>query len=299
MNCIKIKVHDSTGIHDAGGILGMSYEKLLEPLTEMREGCEALLAGGFGKLTNDAREAVKQIYNGTGGLYTLFIDIIMNIGLENTAERAFLMEKFYALLRLVIQNSQGLLDEMDGPLSEEQTESMQFIHTTGEKLRQHVESIWFYSQLHLNQVQPHSKPVSLALVANSLHKPPVERAVKSTIFADEHLPVIKTDETLLRRALQELVNNAAKFSMDSMVIVHCRVVNQKPVVDVIDTGQGITTPTIARLFEPFFQADHTADGIGLGLTIASQIARLLRGRIEITDSRFGIGSTFSLFLPAA
>src|SRR5690349_21580266 len=116
----------------------MSYDKLLEPLTEMRDGCEALLGGAFGKLTNDAREAVKQIYNGTGGLYALFIDIITTISLENTAERAFLMEKFHSLLKLVIQNSQSLLEEMDGPLNEEQVESMQFIHTTGETLRKHV-----------------------------------------------------------------------------------------------------------------------------------------------------------------
>lgn len=277
----------------------MSYEKLLDPLTDMRESCEALLSGAFGSLTGDARESVKSIYGGTGGLYALFIDIITSLGIENTARRAFLQDKFHELLTLVIQNSKALLDEMDGPLDEEQAMLVQFIHDTGEMLRQYVESIWLYSRLHLRQVKVHRTRVDIALVARTLAAPMAERQVQSTIFADDDLPVIATDEHLLRRCLQELFNNAVKFSNDGMIIVHCRLLDNHPVIDVIDTGRGVNTRRVARLFEPFYQEDTNAEGIGLGLTIASLIARLLRGEIELTDSRSGIGSTFSLFLPAA
>jgi two-component system, sensor histidine kinase ChiS len=277
----------------------MGYEKLLDPLGEMRESCEALLAGEYGALTGDARESVKNIYGGTGGLYALFIDIITSLGIENTARRAFLQDKFQDMLRLVNSNSRALLDEMDGPLSEEQQVSVIFISETGEMLSRYVESIWLYSRLHLNHVKVNRTSVDISKLATKLKAPAVDRPVKSTIFADEPVPVAVTDEKLLRRCLQELINNAAKFSTDGMIIVHCRLAQNAPVIDVIDTGRGITTVWVERLFEPFYQEDVNAEGIGLGLTIAGQIARLLHGRIELTDSRSGIGSTFSIFLPAA
>jgi len=277
----------------------MGYEKLLDPLSEIRESCEALLSGEYGSLTGDARESVKNIYAGTGGLYALFVDIITSLGIENTARRAFLQDKFQDMFSLIIPSSKALLDEMDGPLSEEQEVSVMFIYETGETLRRHVESIWLYSRLHLHHVKVNKTRVDISRLAKNLELPEMNRVVKSTIFSDETPPTAVTDEKLLRRCLQELIDNAAKFSTDGMIIVHCRLVQTAPVIDVIDTGKGVTTLWVERLFEPFFQEDSNAEGIGLGLTIANQIARLLRGRIELTDSRSGIGSTFSLFLPAA
>jgi signal transduction histidine kinase len=277
----------------------MGYEKLLDIPGEIRESCEALLNGEYGALTGDARESVKNIYAGTGGLSALFVDVITSLGIENTARRAFLQDKFFDMLNLVNENSRALLDEMDGPLSEEQQVSLMFISETGEMLRRYVDSIWLYSKLHLNHIRANRTRVDLSRLAKKLRPPTTDRRVKSTIFADQPVPVTLTDEKLLRRCLQELINNAAKFSTDGMIIVHCRQAGDAPVIDVIDTGRGITTLWTERLFEPFYQEDSSAEGIGLGLTIASQIARLLRGRIELTDSRSGIGSTFSVFLPAA
>jgi signal transduction histidine kinase len=277
----------------------MSYRKLLDPLTDLREACEALLSGVYGKLTGDAREDVKRIYSGTGALYALFVDIITSLGLENAARRAFLVDQFQRLLQQVIENSATLLQGTDGILDEEQAEMVNFIQTTGYALQAHVASIWLYSRLHLGQIAPTKTPVDVGALAKSLAQPPVERTVLPTVFTDEDVPLLQTDATLLRRCLQELVNNAAKFSEDGLIIVHCRLVQQRPVIDVIDTGCGIQAGHVARLFEPFYQADESRAGIGLGLTIAQQIARLLGGNLAVTDSKSGIGSTFSVSLAVA
>ncbi|MDR0869485.1 MAG: response regulator [Planctomycetaceae bacterium] len=71
-------------------------------------------------------------------------------------------------------------------------------------------------------------------------------------------------------------------------------------IDIIDTGIGLSSEQIAKLFKPFTQADATSTrrygGTGLGLGIARGMARLMGGNILI-ESEFGKGSTFSVFLP--
>ncbi len=277
----------------------MNYDKVLEPISEICEACEALLSGDYGRLSNDARESIKTIYGGAGGLFALFTDIITSLGLENTAKRAFLAEKFKEHLRQVIDNSQALLAGMDGDLTEEQAVMLLFIQETGEKLLQHVHSIWLYSRLHLNLVAYPQTLIHIPAVLKTLRKPPVETAVKPTFFSDDPLPPVVGDERLLRRCVQELVNNAAKFSSGNLVIVHSYLNRDTLAIDVIDTGSGIDRRYLPRLFEPFYQEDRGVEGIGLGLTIAVAIARLLAGKIELTRTHIGIGSTFSLLLPAA
>lgn len=277
----------------------MNYDKVLEPITEICEACEALLSGDYGRLSNDARESVKTIYGGAGGLFALFMDIITALGLENTAKRAFLAEKFKEHLRHVIENSRALLGGMDGALTEEQDVMLVFIQETGEKLLQHVQSIWLYSRLHLNLVSVPQTAIHIPTVLKTLRKPPVDTALKPTFFSDDPLPPVLGDERLLRRCVQELVNNAAKFSSGNLVIVHSYLKKATLAIDVIDTGSGIDRRYLPRLFEPFYQEDRAVEGIGLGLTIAGAIARLLAGKIELTHTRAGVGSTFSLLLPAA
>lgn len=64
-------------------------------------------------------------------------------------------------------------------------------------------------------------------------------------------------------------------------------------VDVVDSGPGIPPERQARIFEPFVSQD--ADGTGLGLPIASELARALGGRVEVHSH--GSGSRFRLVLP--
>jgi signal transduction histidine kinase len=76
----------------------------------------------------------------------------------------------------------------------------------------------------------------------------------------------------------------------------------KVYISVSDTGAGIAEDQIANVFEPFFQTNHgttrTSTGIGLGLTIARDLARRMHGDLMIA-SKVGIGTTASVVLPAA
>jgi len=116
--------------------------------------------------------------------------------------------------------------------------------------------------------------------------------------------VLLADETKLRQVLGNLLGNAFKFTpRGGRIALRVRVSRseaERPslVAEVEDTGCGMAPEDVARLFEPFFQAEagRTAGGTGLGLTISRQYARLMGGDLTV-QSVLGRGSRFVLEAP--
>ncbi len=114
--------------------------------------------------------------------------------------------------------------------------------------------------------------------------------------------VALADPERVRHCLRNLVSNAVKFTRDGRVVI---TVADRPdgMVDVrvCDTGIGIEPEQLERLFEAFTQADSSPTrqfgGTGLGLAVTRQMARLMGGDV-LVDSTPGVGSTFTLRLPA-
>ncbi len=113
---------------------------------------------------------------------------------------------------------------------------------------------------------------------------------------------VGSDSMRLRQCLHNLVSNACKFTSDGRVSIRLyRAQDHKGaaqlVLEVSDTGIGMTPEQMARLFVPFTQADDTITrrfgGTGLGLAITRRIARALGGDVAV-DSVSGQGSTFTL-----
>jgi signal transduction histidine kinase len=119
------------------------------------------------------------------------------------------------------------------------------------------------------------------------------------------LGTIASDALKLQQVLLNLVGNACKFTSNGRVQVVCRrerrTTTDEIVVDVRDTGIGMTSDQMERLFSQFMQADSSATrrygGTGLGLAISQRLCHLMGGAITV-QSRFGEGSTFTLRLPA-
>ncbi|RNB86913.1 hypothetical protein EDM56_14445 [Brevibacillus fluminis] len=116
---------------------------------------------------------------------------------------------------------------------------------------------------------------------------------------------IITDVTKLRQVLINLLGNASKFTKNGTISL--RVLKQSRgqragvTFQVTDTGIGMTPDQMANLFQPFTQADSSTTrkfgGTGLGLAISKSFCTMLGGTIEV-DSEFGVGSTFTCWLPA-
>jgi len=116
------------------------------------------------------------------------------------------------------------------------------------------------------------------------------------------LPSLVSDADKCRHILQNLIDNAVKFTERGRVEISARQVDAECRVAVADTGIGIAATDLCHIFEEFRQADDSDSrrfgGTGLGLTIARKYALLLGGDITV-ESAPGQGSTFTLCLPLA
>lgn len=119
---------------------------------------------------------------------------------------------------------------------------------------------------------------------------------------------LRGDAGRLRQILLNLLGNAVKFTEHGEVILHAEpatpTADGTPTITftVLDTGIGIATKDLPRLFQPFTQVDASTTnrefgGTGLGLTIARQLVELMGGRLEV-ESRPEHGSRFSFTVPA-
>jgi signal transduction histidine kinase len=99
-----------------------------------------------------------------------------------------------------------------------------------------------------------------------------------------------------------LLSNAVKFTHEGRVAVRTRTARTGDgiLIEVNDTGIGIRPDDIPKIFEDFRQVDQSSTreygGTGLGLSITKKLLHLLGGTIRV-HSEFGIGSTFTVWLP--
>ena len=110
--------------------------------------------------------------------------------------------------------------------------------------------------------------------------------------------VVRTDEALLRRILQNFLSNAVRYTRRGRILMGVRRDGQQLRIEVHDQGPGIPHSLQREIFEEFRRLDDGDErGAGLGLAIVERIARLLGHRIGLR-SRVGHGSVFSVTLPA-
>ena len=136
------------------------------------------------------------------------------------------------------------------------------------------------------------------LIADSITRLGLDRPVNASIA--EGL-VVTTDRAKLVQALDNLLDNAAKFSPPGSAIdVEARVAGGELVISVRDRGPGISPEHWSRVFERFYKVDRArpreAGGFGLGLAITKHLVQVLGGRIWTEAARDG-GQVFSIGLP--
>jgi two-component system phosphate regulon sensor histidine kinase PhoR len=102
---------------------------------------------------------------------------------------------------------------------------------------------------------------------------------------------------LLQEALAALVENAVKHTLAGEIRIDAAAVAGHVTVSVADSGPGILPEFHDRIFDPFFQAPAVGEGFGLGLAIAAQAVRAMRGDIGVS-SVLGEGTTFTVRLPS-
>jgi signal transduction histidine kinase len=113
-------------------------------------------------------------------------------------------------------------------------------------------------------------------------------------------PIVFGDPNLLRQLFSNLIDNAIKFTDRGHVDVRLSASNGKATVDVVDTGVGIDSEALERVFDRFYRTDKSRDravpGTGLGLAIVRSIANVHDGTVVATRAAEG-GAAFRVTLP--
>ena len=197
---------------------------------------------------------------------------------------------------------------VDGELTGEQQEHIQFMVRRGEDLSRLVDDMLDLSKIEADRLEVKVEPLrleqSLHDVLDELRQMASSKGLTLTLEMEEELPMALADSHRIRQVLVNLVSNALKFTEKGGVTMRCTLLDRYDMlrISVSDTGIGISPAALDYIFEAFRQADGSTTrrfgGTGLGLTIARRLIELQGGEVAV-ESIVGQGSTFSFTLPVA
>jgi signal transduction histidine kinase/CheY-like chemotaxis protein len=207
-------------------------------------------------------------------------------------------------LNAVIGAAQLLQDGVGSP--DHQAYLVSAIHNGGTKLLGQIENILDLSRIETGALELSIEDFNLvdcieAAMATASVTAHVKRLEVACIVDPGVAPWRRGDPMRLRQVLLNVLGNALKFTLQGEVVLRVLPGDGAHAlrISVSDTGIGIGTASLAQVFEPFRQADDSANrrfgGTGLGLAISRQLVEAMGGRLTV-HSELGAGSTFTVAL---
>ena len=197
-----------------------------------------------------------------------------------------------------------------GPMAENQTRFLEVIRGNADRLSLLVNDLLDISRIESGKIQLTLRPVALEevigeVVANLRGRSEKEgKPMRLTVRTEPELPTVLGDRERITQIVMNLADNAFNYTHPEGTIVLTAATNtsgEHVVVEVVDTGVGVSPEDQPRLFDRFYRGDDAlvlaTAGTGLGLAIARQLAEMHGGRLWLARSEPGKGSTFALALP--
>jgi signal transduction histidine kinase/DNA-binding response OmpR family regulator len=188
-------------------------------------------------------------------------------------------------------------------ISDRDRQALRVVAEQATRLSKMVASLLDISRLQLGQLSIEPLPLDLGALAARLVEETrpllMQHSIDYTGTRDPAL--ISGDELRLEQALQNLIQNAVKYSPEGGTItVHVACDTTRAAVAVTDTGIGIPPDALPQLFERFYRAPNVdpqhISGLGVGLYVVKEIVELHGGSVDVR-SEVGVGSTFTLSIP--
>jgi signal transduction histidine kinase len=195
-----------------------------------------------------------------------------------------------------------LLEGTLGPLSGEQHEALQVTAGSISRLEGLINDLISYAAAARGELTVNLRPVAVGTVAAQVLERLRAKASRQRVTVETDiplsLPLISADEEKLNWLLQQLVDNAIKFTAaGGRVVIAAEAGEHRVTISVRDTGIGIPKDRLEDIFEPFRQLDGSstrrAGGTGLGLALVRRIVDAHGASIDV-KSQVGRGSTFSM-----
>lgn len=210
-------------------------------------------------------------------------------------------------LTAILGLSQGLLEDLYGPLTLKQRDSVQTLQSSGTHLLNLINDILDLSKIEAGALELEKSVIAIQpLCAKSIELVKGmagKKHLRTFLTIDSAVESIVADERRLQQMLVNLLSNAVKFT-DEGKKIGLEIIGDADTgtarFTVWDTGIGIAQEDMGRLFQRFMQIDSTLSrrypGTGLGLSLVARMAEIHGGSVEVS-SEVGKGSRFTIILP--
>ncbi|MEX2581719.1 MAG: ATP-binding protein [Gemmatimonadota bacterium] len=197
--------------------------------------------------------------------------------------------------------------EIQGPINDRQRETLGRVRMSGRHLLSLLDNVMEMARLNAGVLRVASETVPLTEVAREAVQmliPSAGARLQTLAFGRQTDVVVTADHARVRQILVNLIGNAVKFTAEGgSITIDTAARNLYGIawgeIRVTDTGPGIADTEKASIFEPYYRSEDTAQvpGVGLGLAISHGLVQQMGGQLEV-ESKVGIGSTFTIRLPA-
>ncbi|MEG4504252.1 response regulator [Microcoleus sp. F6_B4] len=247
----------------------------------------------------------------------------------NRAKSTFLANMSHELrtpLNAIIGYSEMLQEEAEELGNEAFVPDLEKICSAGKHLLSMIDDILDISKIEAGRMDLYLETFDIHTLIESAvatARPLVEKNGNTLeVYCPDNLDTMHADMTKVRQVLLNLLSNAAKFTQNGRITIGVERIKNEPLrmknqeessqilisnseflsFRVADTGIGMTTEQLQRVFQPFTQADASTTrkygGTGLGLAISQRFCHMMGGSIEVSSTS-GEGSTFTVLLPSA
>jgi heavy metal sensor kinase len=267
-------------------------------------------AGRIGAANLHERLAVQNERDELGHLAGSFNSLLDRLSQSFERQRRFMADASHELRTpvAILRGESEVALSKEARSAEEYRESLGVLHQESERLTHIVEDLFTLTRADAGQYPLQTRDFYFdELIAECVHSARTLALAKniSLNFEGASESPIHADESLVRRMILNLLDNAIKYTPPGgRVKVSCQRVGNEYALSIKDTGAGIPAELQPRIFERFFRVDKARSrsesdgGAGLGLSISRWIAEAHQGRLELTCSD-STGSTFTAYLPAA
>ncbi len=322
------------GLIVGAAVIAWVSSKMIGPIRELHEGAEIIGSGNLDYRVNiktgDEIEWLGEEFNKMAGELMVSYATLeqkvkdktaeleeANSELEqancslvkaNKAKDEFLSVMSHELrtpLNVVMGYSQMVKDGIFGQINPEQERALQKVTARSKELLNMISEILQVASMEAGQMKVEIQEIQLGEFLDELrstYEIPLDKKLTFNWDYRSEPRIMRTDGDKLKHILQNLINNAIKFTDEGHIEVSARYCGETKMAEfkVADTGTGIQEELVPSIFEMFRQLNSSLtrdhEGAGLGLYIVKKYSDILGGKIQV-ESEVGKGSVFTVTLP--